>query len=225
MLAKMYFPPEDVVPWDNNLCLMSFYGLLNYEEDPELLMMYRESFENAWLHISKQKSAFWNVLYAAQATKFNKLVDSGIYNSGKYFTEAGSYAQHTAQEFYKTNYEIEDIVETLERQPLDLIGYEMDNRHRLDIVFDNTPGQIVQDGWRPVNPIRTDNTFELAVEHKGKVGWSINGKALPIDERCHIRLDRDGFVISSTEGNGYTEQEGSIYLLPYYMARYHGIIK
>lgn len=225
MLAKMYFPPEDVVPWDNNLSLMSFYGLLNYEEDPELIMMYRESFENAWLHISKQKSAFWNILYAAEAMKFNKLVDTGIYNSGKYFSEAGSYAQHTAKEFYKTNYEVEDIIETLKRLPLDLIGYEMDNRHRLDIVFDNTPGQVVQDGWRPVNPIRTDNTFELAVEHKGKVGWSRNGKALPIDERCHVRLDRDGFVISSTEGDGYTEQEGSIYLLPYYMARYHGIIK
>ena len=36
MLAKMYFPPEDVVPWDNNLSLMSMYGLLNYEKDPEL---------------------------------------------------------------------------------------------------------------------------------------------------------------------------------------------
>jgi len=225
MLAKMYFPPEDVVPWDNNLCLMSFYGLLNYENDPELYMMYRESLENAWLHISKQKSAFWNVLYAAGAKKFNKLVDSGIYNSGNYFTEAGSYAQHTAQEFYKTNFEVADVVETLQRLPLDLIGYEMDNRHRLDVVFDNTPGQIVQDGWRPVNPIRTDNTFELAVEHIGKVGWHIDGKALPIDERCHVRLDRDGFVISSTEGNGYTESEGSIYLLPYYMARFHGLIK
>ncbi|MEN8193995.1 MAG: two-component regulator propeller domain-containing protein [Bacteroidota bacterium] len=225
MQSKMFFPPEDVVPWDNNLCLMSFYGLLNYEKDPELIMMYRESLENAWLHVSKQKSAFWNTLYAAQAMKFNKLVDSGTYNSGKYFSEAGSYSQFTAEQFYKTDYQVDDVIETLERLPLDLIGYEMDNRHRLDVVFDNTPGQIVQDGWRPVNPIRTDNTFELAAEHKGKLGWRVDGKALSIDERCHVRLDRDGFVISSTEGNGYTEQEGTIYLLPYYMARYHGIIK
>ncbi|MCK5458109.1 MAG: hypothetical protein KAI45_13355, partial [Melioribacteraceae bacterium] len=83
MLSKMYFPPEDVVPWDNNLSLMSMYGLLNYEEDPELILMYRESMENAWLHISKQKSAFWNLLYAIQAKKFNDLVDTGIYNSDK----------------------------------------------------------------------------------------------------------------------------------------------
>lgn len=225
MLSKMYFPPEDVVPWDNNLSLMSMYGLLNYEKDPELILMYRESMENAWLHISKQKSAFWNLLYAAQARKFNKLVDSGIYNSGKYFSEAGSYSKFTAQQFYKKDYKVEDIIETLQRLPLDLVGYRMDNRHRLDIVFDPTPGQFVQEGWRPTNPKRTDNTFEHAAEHKGKMGWHVDGKALPIDERCHVRLDRDGFAIDSKEGNGYSEMEGTIYLLPYYMARYQGIIK
>lgn len=225
MLSKMYFPPEDVVPWDNNLSLMSMYGLLNYEEDPELILMYRESMENAWLHISKQKSAFWNLLYAAQARKFNKLVDSGVYKSGKYFKEAGSYSEFTANQFYKTDYKVDDILETLKRLPLDLIGYRMDNRHRLDIVFDPTPGQFVQEGWRPINPKRTDNTFEYAVEHKGIMGWHVDGKALPIDERCHVRLDRDGFAIDSKEGSGYSEQEGTIYLLPYYMARYQGIIK
>lgn len=225
MLSKMYFPPEDVVPWDNNLCLMSMYGLLNYEEDPELIMMYRESMENAWLHISKQKSAFWNILYAAQAQKFNKLVNTGIYSTGKCFPDAGNYAEFTAKEFYKTDFKEEDILETLHRLPLDLIGYRMDNRHRLDIVFDPTPGQFVNEGWRPVNPERPDNTFEYAVDHLQKTGWHINGKALPIDERCHVRLDRDGFVLDSSEGNGYSEMEGTIFLLPYYMALYYKIIK
>jgi len=225
MLSKMYFPPEDVVPWDNNLCLMSIYGLLNYEEDPELIMMYRESLENAWLHISNQKSAYWNVLYATQAQKFNDLVDTGIYSTGKYFSDSGSYAEFTAKEFYKTDYKMEDVLETLQRLPLDLIGYRMDNRHRLDIVFDPTPGQVVTEGWRPVNPERPDNTFELAVEHMQKVGWHVDGRALPINERCHVRLDRDGFALDATEGSGYSEHEGTIYLLPYYMARYHGFIK
>ena len=128
MLSKMYFPPEDVVPWDNNLSLMSMYGLLNYEEDPELILMYRESMENAWLHISNQKSAFWNLLYAAQAKKFNKLVDTGIYNTGEYFPEAGTYSEFTAKQFYKTDFNEDDIVETLQKLPLDLIGYRMDNR-------------------------------------------------------------------------------------------------
>jgi len=225
MLSKMYFPPEDVVPWDNNLCLMSMYSLLNYEQDPELIMMYRESLEIAWLHISKQKSAFWNTLYAAQAIKFNKLVETGIYDSGKYFPEAGPFTQFTAKQYTKADFRMEDVMETLQRLPLDLIGYRMDNRHRLDIVFDPTPGQVVQDGWRPENPERPDNTFELSDEQKQKTGWHVDGKALPIDERCHVRLDRDGFVLDATEGSGYSEHEGTMYLLPYYMARYHGFIK
>ena len=224
MQSKMFFPPDDVVPWDNNLCLMSIYGLMNYEKDPELIMMYRESLENSWLHISKQKSAFWNTLYAALSTRFNKMVDSGIYDSGKYFPAAGNYAHFTADEFYKTDYKHDDIIETLQKVPLDLIGYRMDNRHRLDIVFDPTPGQVVNEGWRPVNPVRPQNVFEKAEDYRLKVGWHVNGSALPIDERCHVRLDRDGFALDATEGNGYSEHEGTIYLLPYYMARYHGII-
>ena len=120
----------------------------------------------------------------------------------------------------------DDIFETLQRLPLDLIGYQMDNKHRLDIQFDLTPGQLVNEGWRPVDPIRKENVFEYAKENDLKVGWSaVDGKALPIDERCHVRLDRDGFVIDSSEGNGYSENEGTIYLLPYYMARFHGVVK
>jgi hypothetical protein len=225
MQSKMFFPPEDVVPWDNNLCLMSMYGLLNYETDPELIMMYRESLDNSWLHISRQKSAYWNTIYAALAKQFNEKVDSGMYNSSNIFPEAKRYAKFTAQQFYKTEYGHEDIIETLQKIPLDLIGYRMDNRHRLDIEFDPTPGQIVNEGWRPHNPERPDNTFELAAEQKPNFGWHVNRRALPIDERCHVRLDRDGFALDATEGSGYSEHEGTFYLLPYYMARYHGIIK
>ena len=62
MHGKEFFPPENVVPWDNNLCLMSMYGLMNYEENPELLIMYRTSLQNSWLQISKQQNAFWDAI-------------------------------------------------------------------------------------------------------------------------------------------------------------------
>lgn len=225
MLAKMYYPPEDVVPWDNNLALMSFYGLLNYEEDPELIMMYRESLEFAWMHISKQKNAFWNVLYASPAQKFNTMVDSGIYSSGKYFQYAPPYSEFTAKEFYKTDFKIDDTMETLLKLPLDLIGYRMDNRHRLDVIFDPTPGQNDNEGWQPQKMQSSEAVFGIDVDKLPKMGWHYDTRALPIDERCHVRLDRDAFVLDAIEGDGYTEHEGTMYLLPYYMARYHGLIK
>src|SRR5690606_40041505 len=57
MHGKEFFSPDNVVPWDNNLCLMSMYGLMNYEKNPELLIMYRMSLENSWLHISKDRKS------------------------------------------------------------------------------------------------------------------------------------------------------------------------
>lgn len=153
------------------------------------------------MQISRQKNAFWNLIYAALSEKFNKIVETGVYSSGNVFPERGPFAEFTANELSGLDYRLDDIMETLTWMPLDLIGYEMDNSHRLDILFDQTPGQTP------------------------KKGWKNNGGALPIDERCHVRQDRDAFALIAREGNGYSEHEGTFYLLPYYMARYKGIIK
>lgn len=202
MHGKEFFPPENVVPWDNNLCLMSIYGLINYEENPELLMMYRMSLENAWLHISKQQNAFWDALYASLANNFAQKVEKGTFNTGKVFPEAGELAGKRAVQLAKVPQLGPSILETLQRIPLDLIGYRMDNTQRLDVVFDPTPSQ--------------DPT----------IGWRVGGFAVPVEERGHVRQDRDGFALLTQEvGGGNSEQEGTFFLLPYYMARYHNLIK
>ncbi len=202
MHAKEFFPPDNVVPWDNNLSLMSFYGLVNYEEDPSLLLMYRESLEYTWLHVSKQKNAFWNTIYGALAQKFSEKAEQGLFNPELVFPENKLYAPYKSKLYSTWDAKSEDIVETLERIPLDLIGYEMDNTHRLDVQLDPTPGQSEGKGWRY-------DTYAVAV-----------------DERGHVRQDRDGFALLYREvGGGNAEQEGTFYLLPYYMARYHHLIK
>ena len=202
MHGKEFFPPGNVVPWDNNLCLMSMYGLMNYEENPELLIMYRASLENSWLHISKQENAFWNTIYAALATNFSQSVDDGFFASGKVFQEAGGFTKQATSQLKEFPTLGEGIFETLKSIPLDLVGYKMDNTHRLDVIFDPTPGQ------------------------KSTMGWGINGYALPVDERGHVRQDRDGFELLFQEvGGGNAEQEGTFFLLPYYMAQYHNLFE
>ncbi|MBD1260988.1 hypothetical protein HZY62_10350 [Maribacter polysiphoniae] len=200
MHPKEFFPPENVVPWDNNLGLMSFYGLINYEKDPELLMMYRLSLEYAWLNISKQKNAFWDGLYGALANTFTKKVNEGYFNTRELFKENPLFAQSVIDRYGKSSLDTRYIKETLQRIPLDLIGYEMDNTHRLDVLFDPTPAQ------------------------EADMGWRMDSYALPIDERGHVRLDRDAFDLHDSEGNGYSEHEGTFYLLPYYFAKYHDLI-
>ncbi|WP_339705171.1 hypothetical protein [uncultured Kriegella sp.] len=200
MHPKEFFPPENVVPWDNNLGLMSFYGLINYEKDPELLMMYRISLEYAWLNISKQKNAFWDGLYGALANTFSKKVDEGYFKPSTLFKENPLFSQYVIDRYGKSSLDTKYIKETLQRIPLDLIGYEMDNTHRLDVLFDPTPAQ------------------------EADMGWRVDSYALPIDERGHVRLDRDAFDLHDSEGNGYSEHEGTFYLLPYYFAKYHNLI-
>jgi hypothetical protein len=201
MQSKMYFPPDFVVPWDNNLCLMSMYGLMKYETDPELLLMYRLSLEHAWSHVCKQKNAFWDVIYGALVQHFQKFAETGVYASGKVFSEAGPYSEFTAKQLLKSNLQKKNVLETLRGIPMDLIGYEIDNTHRLDVIFDPTPGQ------------------------NSKIGWHYDGYAVPIEERGHVRQDRDGFALYANEDNGFAEHEGTFFLLPYFMAAYHEIIK
>lgn len=202
MHGKEFFPPSNVVPWDNNLCLMSMYGLMNYETDPELLIMWRMSLENSWLHISKQENAFWNSIYAALANNFTEKANKGFFKTGNVFSEAGNFTNQVIAEFNKVPALGAGILETLQRIPLDLVGYRMDNTHRLDVEFDPAPGQ------------------------KSTMGWRVGGYAVPVDERGHVRQDRDGFALDFQEvGGGNSEQEGTFFLLPYYMARYHELIK
>ncbi len=202
MHSKEFFPPGNVVPWDNNLCLMSMFGLINFEENPELLIMYRMSLENSWLHISKQKNAFWDALYSAMAGHFSNLVEKGYFNSALVFPEAGGFTKLATEELAAFPQLGEGIKETLELIPLDMIGYRMDNTHRLDVEFDPTPGQ------------------------KPTMGWRNDGYAVAVDERGHVRQDRDGFELDFQEvGGGKSEQEGTFFLLPYYMARYYKLIE
>lgn len=198
---KMYFPPKNVVPWDNNLSLMSLYGLMRYETDPERMLIYRLGLEHAWLHISKQKNAFWNLLYGALTQHFREFVATGIYETGEVFPEAGPYAGFMVQRLLDSDPRMQDNLEFLRGIPLDLIGYEIDNTHRLDVIFDPTPGQ------------------------KPTVGWHFDGRAVPIAERGHVRQDRDGFALYANEDGGWAEHEGTFFLLPYYLGRYHGFIK
>ncbi len=198
MTALPSFPPENVVPWDKNLALECFYPLIHYEKDPELLLMYRESLENAWRFSSKQKNAYWNLIYVACAKHFNKLAEQHFFDNA--FPDAGPYTKVQVAKFSSIPLDepIQDALDTLECMPLELLGWQMNNSHRLDIVLDNTPGQEPHYGWSRVD-----------------------GKALPIDERGHVRQDRDAFVLDQSEGNGWDEHEGTFFLLPYYLGRYH----
>lgn len=199
MQSKMYFPPDCVVPWDNNLCLMSWYSLIKYEDNPELLLLWRLGLEHAWQHVSRQKNAFWNLLYQACAARFEERVNEGFFAPA--YPGLDDWKKQMRGMFRKPEPRRADTLETLRGIPLDLIGYHIDNTQRLDIVLDGAPGQ------------------------SDDVGWHFDGRALPIEERGHVRQDRDGFALDANEDDGWAEHEGTFFLLPYWLGVYHGFIK
>lgn len=123
--------------------------------------------------------------------------------NGKYLWKCDTSSDELAGHYFFYGIYYDLVAETEEeKSPVDLIGYEMDNTHRLDVEFDPTPGQ------------------------ESTIGWRKDGFALPIDERGHVRQDRDGFALHFKEVGGVNaEQEGTFYLLPYYRARYNNLIK
>lgn len=50
---------------DDELAFLSFYPLLQYEKDPKLLEVYKESLERSWQIERPERNPLWNFIYAA----------------------------------------------------------------------------------------------------------------------------------------------------------------
>ncbi len=62
---KNTFPPENVVPWDDNLAFRSYYTLLRYTDDPNLKSIYLRSLARTWEVKRIEQVAWFNFIYGA----------------------------------------------------------------------------------------------------------------------------------------------------------------
>ncbi len=62
---KVTFPPESVVPWDDELAFRCYHPLLRYARDPELRSIYFRSLERHWEVMRMQHVPFFNFIYGA----------------------------------------------------------------------------------------------------------------------------------------------------------------
>jgi hypothetical protein len=102
---------------------------------------------------------------------------------------------------------LEHAVETLVDFPLDRIDWGHQNSHRLDLV--RLPKQ---------------NGHGLLESNRGDRGYRVDGRVLPVSERFFHHWNTDPWRLDYG-GSGYSLASGTVYLLPYYMGRYHGFIK
>lgn len=99
---------------------------------------------------------------------------------------------------------LEDSVDTLKRFPMDLILWPINNSHRIDLIplgeHTREPGKAKGNGYR------------------------VDGYVIPIDERNALSFSEDTWRYDDKGGGGKTLEEGSPFLLGYYMGLYHGFI-
>jgi hypothetical protein len=62
---KVTFPPDSVVPWDDELAFFCYHPLLRYARDPYLRSIYLRSFERHWEVQRMQHLPFFNFIYGA----------------------------------------------------------------------------------------------------------------------------------------------------------------
>ncbi len=62
---KLTFPPDAVVPWDDELAFRCFHPLLRYARDPDLRSIYLRSLERHWEVMRMQHVPFFNFTYGA----------------------------------------------------------------------------------------------------------------------------------------------------------------
>ncbi len=60
---KVTFPPESVVPWDDELAFRCFHPLITYCNDPHLQSIYLRALERHWEVMRMQKVPFYNYSY------------------------------------------------------------------------------------------------------------------------------------------------------------------
>ena len=141
---------------DDEMAFMGYYGLINYETDPDLRMHYMVSMMPYWKLVEQERNPLFNYIFASC---FDTI-------------ERGTYRRKTPKSC------LEEALFTLERYPIDRVRWGYKNSHRKDITF--LEGAWFEAWWRDkkglLNTGVTLPIDERFVEHWNKDVWSLDEK-------------------------------------------------
>ena len=191
---------------DEEMAMLGFYTLFQLEEDEELLTYYREALEDWWFSMSYSENPLWYYIYQLAYPNEEK---TDRYGNSLIETASWSLSRHPVdlRRFLATNKNRDDIAEL----DLDDVGVGGTNELSLD------PDKYLPPFWHSDNDILK---MVGLVWGLGKYEFEV---AAP-DERAFHKYNGSTFDIDDAHNPG--EMEGSTtYSLPYWMGRYHGMLK
>ncbi len=192
---------------DEEMAMLAFYLLFQMEDDEELLTYYRDSLDQWWYSMSLSENPLWYYIYQLA-----------------YPTEE------------KTDYYGNSLVETaawsLSRHPMDMRKYSATNKNRDDVKELDLEEDCGIDGTRVLS---YDPSVRMPWFHSSDneiikvIGIILSGARLKWtvaapDERAIHKFNNSTYVLE--DHHSPNSMEGSTtYTLPYWMGRYHGMIK
>jgi hypothetical protein len=151
LFVKKQRGPGSFTQFDEEMALMNYYSLMQYEKDPELRQIFAQSCYNLWELEACELNSFYNFSYAACCQ--NERVET---HWGPMDVEPGQAC-------------LDDAVETLKRYPMNLLDWRQSNSHRLDLVplppYRRDPGKAEGLGCR------VDGTV-LPIDERFVIQWS-----------------------------------------------------
>jgi len=152
---------------DDELAYLSYDPLLRYEKDRKLRRIYLDGLRFTWKQVRPDLNPLWNYISVASG--------------------AGRMWRTVRDESYRT----------LDRIPMDMIEWNVQNSHRTDVVI---------------------------IGEKDRFERPQMAEVLPPDERPVFKWNNSPYR-PDAGSNGGREDDGAYFLLPYWMGRYHGWVQ
>lgn len=190
---------------DEEMGMLAYYLLFQLEDNEELLSYYREGVDDWWYSISHSENPLWYYIY--QLAYPDKEV-TDYYGNNLIETASWSLSRHPVdtRRYFATNENRDDIAE------LDLEDLGIGGTNELSYSLSKKPLFYNSD----------NNILKIVgiVLSAGRFQWAI---AAP-DERALHKFNTGTYVLDGCYNPN--EMEGSTtYTLPYWMGRYHGMLK
>ena len=191
---------------DEEMAMLAYYLLFQMEDDETLLSYYREGLNDWWYSISHSENPCWYYIYQL------------------------AYPNEAQTDVYGNNL-LETASWSLSRHPIDLRDYLASNYSRDDIASINLKAagidgtaEITYDpnGRKPLFANNKSGVVQIigVVLSGGNLKWKV---AAP-DERELHKFNGSTYRLGSVS-NPESMEGSTTYTLPYWMGRYHGMLK
>lgn len=191
---------------DEEMAMLAYYLLFQMESDEELLSYYRMGLDDWWYSMSHSENPLWYYIYQLAYPNEEK---TDAYGNSLVQTAAWSLSRHPVETVcYLASNDNRDDIARISLSKLGIDGTE-------DLTFDPS-------ARKPLFFESSNKTLKLVgtVLSASKLKWAV----APPDERQLHKYNGSSYTLGDKSDSEWMEGS-TTYTLPYWLGRYHGLLK